>query len=179
MTGATATPSRVPVVVVAATNRPNAVDPALRRPGRFDREIYVSPPSTEARLDILRVLTAKLNLSGDAHEELHHMAKTCVGYVGADFGAVCREAALLALQGHQSQRLYGSENVGTASIPTVTSFHLQAALNSVSPAAQRTLWSTEVPRTKWSDIGGDSSSIMRFVVTAACNCCLLNNYNDI
>ena len=96
-----ATHSRVSVVVVAATNRPNAVDPALRRPGRFDREIYVSAPSTEARLDILRVLTERLNLSEGAREELQHMAITCVGYVGADFGAVCREAALLALQEHQ------------------------------------------------------------------------------
>lgn len=155
LTGAAAHICRVSVVVVAATNRPNAVDPALRRPGRFDREIYVSPPSTEARLDILHVLTAKLNLSGDAREELQHMASTCVGYVGADFGAVCREAALLALQGHQSQGLYDRRDIGPASTPTVTRSHLQAACQSVRPASQRTLWSTEVPHTKWSDIGGD------------------------
>ena len=146
---------RVSVVVVAATNRPNAIDPALRRPGRFDREIYVAPPSTEARLDILQVLTAKLNLSADAREELQHMANTCVGYVGADFGAVCREAALLALQGHLTQGLYNRRDIGPASTPTVTRSHLQAARQSVRPASQRTMWSTEVPQTKWSDIGGD------------------------
>jgi transitional endoplasmic reticulum ATPase len=170
-------------VVIAATNRPNAVDPALRRPGRFDREIYISPPAADARLDILRVLTEKLTLSENAQEELQRMAQSCAGYVGADFGAVCREAALLALeeQDQQQQRkgdddsgfdgdgggdgdcaaashrlgvIGGSSRSAPPAPPVVRSSHLQAALRSVRPASQRSMWSTEVPHTKWSDIGG-------------------------
>ena len=121
----------------------------------------MSPPSAESRLDILHVLSAKLRLSGEAREELRHLAKTCVGYVGADFGAICREAALLALQGHQSQELDSRADVGPCSTPTVTRSHLQTALKSVRPASQRTMWSMEVPYTKWNDIGGKLSSVMR------------------
>lgn len=154
----------VSVVIIAATNRPNAVDPALRRPGRFDREIYVSPPSAEARLDILQVITEKLNLSVDARAELQHMAKSCVGYVGADFGAVCREATLLALE--EDQRSGGRDSDDGAAAPSVTRAHLLAALQSVRPAAQRTMWSTEVPHTKWSDIGGAFCQLFTVCVDA-------------
>ena len=137
----------VAVVTMAATNRPNAVDPALRRPGRFDREIYIGPPSPASRLAILQVLTDKLDLSAGARDELQQIADSCAGYVGADFGAMCREAALLAM-GEKGERA-----------PVITASHLQAAVRSVRPASQRSMWSTEAPRTKWSDIGGLCHSI--------------------
>ncbi len=84
------------VVVIAATNRPDIVDPALLRPGRFDRLIYVPPPDFKARLEIFKVHTRKMPLADDVN--LEELAKITEGYTGADIAAVCREAAIIALR---------------------------------------------------------------------------------
>ncbi len=84
------------VVVIAATNRPDIIDPALLRPGRFDRVIYVPPPDEEARLEILKVHTRRMPLAEDV--DLKEIAKKTEGYTGADLAALCREAAILALR---------------------------------------------------------------------------------
>eukprot|EP00271_Cylindrocystis_brebissonii_P017256 TRINITY_DN4417_c0_g1_i2.p1 TRINITY_DN4417_c0_g1~~TRINITY_DN4417_c0_g1_i2.p1 ORF type:complete len:448 (+),score=118.58 TRINITY_DN4417_c0_g1_i2:567-1910(+) len=84
------------VLVIAATNRPNALDPALRRPGRFDREIAMAMPTTEERRSILRLHSRGLPLGDDV--DLAAIARLCQGYVGADLAALCREAAMSALR---------------------------------------------------------------------------------
>ncbi|MET1159863.1 MAG: CDC48 family AAA ATPase [Thermoprotei archaeon] len=84
------------VVVIAATNRPDILDPALLRPGRFDRLIYVPPPDFKARLEIFKVHTRKMPLADDV--DFEELARRTEGYTGADIAAVCREAALLALR---------------------------------------------------------------------------------
>ena len=88
--------SRGDVVVIAATNRPDLLDPALLRPGRFDRLIYVPPPDFKARLSILKIHTAKMPLAPDV--DLERLAKMTEGYSGADLAAVAREAAMNALR---------------------------------------------------------------------------------
>jgi transitional endoplasmic reticulum ATPase len=84
------------VVVIAATNRPDILDPALLRPGRFDRLIYVPPPDRRARLEILRIHTRHMPLDEDV--DLEYIADRTEGYTGADLEAVCREAAMIALR---------------------------------------------------------------------------------
>ncbi len=84
------------VVVIAATNRPDILDPALLRPGRFDRHILVPPPNKEARLKILKIHTRNMPLADDV--DLEKLAEKTEGYVGADIEALCREAALMALR---------------------------------------------------------------------------------
>ncbi|ADI32436.1 CDC48 family AAA ATPase [Staphylothermus hellenicus] len=84
------------VVVIAATNRPDILDPALLRPGRFDRLIYVPPPDFKARIEIFKVHTKKMPLAPDV--DLEELARRTEGYTGADIAAVCREAAILALR---------------------------------------------------------------------------------
>lgn len=82
----------LPLVIIAATNRPNAIDPALRRPGRFEREVGVDIPSPEARSKILRYLTRKMTMSQDV--DLDRIALSAIGYVGADLVNLCREMAM-------------------------------------------------------------------------------------
>jgi transitional endoplasmic reticulum ATPase len=84
--------SRGHVVVIAATNRPNAIDPALRRFGRFDREIDIGVPDEVGRMEILRIHTRNMKLSEDV--DLAEMSRTTHGYVGSDLAALCTEAAL-------------------------------------------------------------------------------------
>ena len=84
------------VIVIAATNRPNAIDPALRRPGRFDREIEVPPPDRNGRLEILKIHTRNMPLDKDVN--LEELAKKTEGYTGADIEALVREAAMNALR---------------------------------------------------------------------------------
>lgn len=83
------------VLVIGATNRPDSLDPALRRAGRFDREVCLGIPNVEARIEILKVLTSKLKLTEDF--DYACVAKNCPGYVGADLMALTREAAMAAI----------------------------------------------------------------------------------
>nr|NAZ25711.1 AAA family ATPase [Thermofilum sp.] len=110
------------VVVIAATNRPDIIDPALLRPGRFDRLIYVPPPDEKARLEILKVHTRRMPLAEDV--DLLEIAKKTEGYTGADLAAVCKEAALAALR--------------EAGKPTkVTKKHFEQALQIVKPSVTK------------------------------------------
>ena len=84
------------VVVIGATNRPDLIDPALLRPGRFDRLVYVPPPDEKARLEILKIHTRKMPLAKDV--DLEQLAKETEHYSGSDLAALCREAAMLALR---------------------------------------------------------------------------------
>lgn len=108
------------MVVLAATNRPDCIDPALLRPGRFDRLVFIRPPGAEERESILRVHTSRTPLAGDV--DLGGIAARTTGYTGADLAAVCREAALCAL----------AESLDAAE---VSARHFESALASV-PASQ-------------------------------------------
>ena len=84
------------VVVIAATNRPNLLDPAILRPGRFDRLVYIGPPDRKGRLKIFKIHTSKTPLADDV--DLETLADITEGYVGADIESVCREAVMIALR---------------------------------------------------------------------------------
>ena len=107
------------VIVIAATNRPDILDPALLRPGRFDRLIYVPPPDKQSRLEILRIHTKDMPLADDV--DLEELAKITEGYSGADLEALVREAALQALR----------EDLNTTQ---VSMMHFEKALKTVKPS---------------------------------------------
>jgi SpoVK/Ycf46/Vps4 family AAA+-type ATPase len=138
-----------PVVVLAATNLPNQLDPALRRPGRFDREIEIGIPTAVGRAEIL-----SLALCGMPHglspSQQEHVASVTHGFVGADIKALCREAALTALKRHQHTC---GDTVGDVSTLRVDATDFNAALSVVRPSAMREVL-IEVPKVYWRDIGG-------------------------
>jgi transitional endoplasmic reticulum ATPase len=112
------------VVVMAATNRPDILDPALLRPGRFDRIIYVPPPDIKARIEIFKVHTKRIKLSSDVN--LEELAKKTEGYTGADIAAVVREAAMLALRETIKER--------TPTAKPVSMKHFEEALKRIPPS---------------------------------------------
>ncbi len=137
------------VVVMAATNLPHALDPALRRPGRFDREIAFGAPDEAARRDILAVHLAEAPLADDA--DLDALAAATSGYVGADLAALAREAALAALA-RATGEVGGVERVCAEAL-WITQADLDAGRAAVGPSALRET-QLELPDTRWSDIGG-------------------------
>ncbi len=145
--------TRGDVIVIAATNLPNAIDPALRRPGRFDREIAIGVPDKPGRREILDIYTRGMPLTDDV--DLERLASQTHGFVGADLESLCREAALRALR-----RIMPELDFAQTSIPydvlmslEVTGADFQAALNDVEPSAIREIF-TEIPDVAWTDIGG-------------------------
>lgn len=132
------------VVVVASTNRVDAIDPALRRPGRFDSEIEVTVPSLEERLQILKLYTKNLHL--DSTVDLQTIAASCNGYVGADLQALCREAALLA-----HRRLSNSSE--DEKVHTLIMADWESARSQVRASMTRGV-TKEVSTVLWDDIGG-------------------------
>ncbi|MGA2284644.1 MAG: CDC48 family AAA ATPase [Dehalococcoidia bacterium] len=145
--------SRGEVIVIGATNIPNALDPALRRPGRFDREIAISIPDKNGRLEILEIHTRGMPLADDV--DLERLAQITHGFVGADLEALCREAAMITLR-----RIMPTIDFATASIPyeklqelEVTQDCFLEALREIEPSAIREVF-TEIPDVKWSDVGG-------------------------
>jgi transitional endoplasmic reticulum ATPase len=145
--------SRGHVIVVAATNIPNTLDPALRRPGRFDREIAIGVPDKDGRHEVLEIHTRGMPLADDV--DLERLAAITHGFVGADLEALSREAAMSALR-----RLMPDIHFAQAHIPyeklmalEVTSSDFLAALAEVEPSAIREVF-TEVPDVGWDDIGG-------------------------
>jgi len=144
--------SRGQVIVVAATNIPDTVDPALRRPGRFDREISVRVPDREGRLEILHIHTRTMPLARDV--DLSKIAEATHGYVGADLKALCQEAAMITLrhvvpdfdveQGITEDVLAGLE---------VSNAAFAEAMRRVKPSTGRELF-REVADVRWSDVGG-------------------------
>lgn len=142
------------VVVLGATNRPNALDPAIRRPGRFDREVEISIPNATNRLEILQVLLSRIphNVSDD---QLQELSGTAHGYVGADLSALCKEASLRALQRAFTGRTPTNPLQKSTSMPTFTVelADLKHAMRGIRPSALREI-AIDVPRVLWSDIGG-------------------------
>ncbi len=142
------------IIVIGATNRVDAVDPALRRPGRFDREIEIPPPDKRARLEILKVHTRNVPLSEDV--KLEEIAEITHGFTGADLAALVKEAAISALR-----RFLKEEKVDlNKPIPPeklkklkVTKADFMDALRLVHPTLMREVF-VEVPEVRWEDIGG-------------------------
>lgn len=145
--------SRGKVIVMAATNIPNALDPALRRPGRFDREISVPIPNRQGRLEILQIHSRGMPLNADV--DLPGLAARTHGFVGADLEALAKEAAMNALR-----RLLPVLDLKSGELPDeeierlqVTSEDFEEALKEVEPSALREVY-LEVPEVGWDDIGG-------------------------
>ena len=141
------------VIVIGATNRPNALDPALRRPGRFDREIELRVPDRDGRSEILEIHTRGMPLADDV--VLSELADITHGFVGADLAALCREAAMNALR-----KILPDIDLEQQTIPQevlqnlfVTKDDFMEALKSISPSALREVF-IEVPNIHWEDIGG-------------------------
>ncbi len=141
------------VIVIAATNRPNALDPALRRPGRFDREIEIRIPDKKGRHQILLIHTRNMPLAENV--DLEKISSVSHGYVGADLEYLCKEAAMKCLR-----RLLPEINLADEKIPTETLDKLvvndedyQFAFREVTPAGMREVY-IEKPEIKWDEIGG-------------------------
>ena len=145
--------SRGKVIVIGATNIPNSIDPALRRPGRFDREISISIPDKKGRLEILHIHTRGIPLSMNV--DMEKLAEITHGFVGADLEALAREAAMTALR-----KILPKIDFEMAEIPhellmslEVTMDHFMDAMKEVEPSAIREVF-VEVPDVKWEDVGG-------------------------
>lgn len=134
------------VIVLAATNRPDHLDPALRRPGRFDREVQFRAPDREGRLEILKILTQPMPL--DRAVDLESIADLSVGMVGADLKALCQKAAYTALR-----RLMPALNGSVPTIMTVVQADFLAAIKQIKPAVLRSV-EVESPNIAWDEIGG-------------------------
>jgi len=145
--------SRGKVVVLAATNRPNALDPALRRPGRFDREIEIGVPDKQGRLEILQIHTRNMPLAKDV--DLNRLAEMTHGFVGADLAALCREAAMKALRRYLPKIDLSQERIPLEVLEQleVTMQDFLEAYKEITPSALREVY-VEIPNVKWSDIGG-------------------------
>ena len=144
------------VIVIAATNRPDALDPALRRGGRFDREIEIGVPNKEGRLEILKIHTRVMPLTKDVDRK--SLADVTHGFVGADLESLCKEAAMAALRRILPQfnlDLKENERIPQEILEKlrVTKADFKEALKMVRPSAMREVL-IETPKVKWSDIGG-------------------------
>ena len=145
--------SRGKLVVIGATNRPNAIDPALRRPGRFDREIEIGIPDEQGRLEILQIHTRGMPLTEDV--DLESIARITHGFVGADLEALSKEAAMRSLR-----RILPEINLEQPKIPAeilnkikVTRQDFEEALRDVQPSAMREVL-VQKPNVNWEDVGG-------------------------
>jgi transitional endoplasmic reticulum ATPase len=145
--------SRGDVIVMAATNRPDSIDPALRRPGRFDREIVIGIPNAHARREILEIHFRGMPLASDvAHAEL---ADTTHGFTGADLKALCTEAALAALRRHLPGIAREKAPIAREDLMAmeVAMADFISALAEVTPSGLREV-AVEVPNVRWDDVGG-------------------------
>ena len=145
--------ARGKLVVIGATNRPNAIDPALRRPGRFDREIEIGIPDEQGRLEILQIHTRGMPITEDV--DLASIARVTHGFVGADLEVLGKEAAMRSLR-----RILPEINLEDPKIPAeilnkikITKQDFDEALREVSPSAMREVL-VQRPNIKWQDIGG-------------------------
>ncbi len=153
------------VIVIGATNIPDVMDPALRRPGRFDREIVIGIPDKNGREQILDIHTRGMPLTEDV--DIGHFAAITHGYVGADLEALAREAAMISLR-----KVFDKVDFNLDEIPYETLVSLEVnmdcfirALNEVTPSAIREVF-VEVPDVKWEDVGGleDTKEILKETV---------------
>lgn len=145
--------SRAQVVVMGATNRPNVVDPALRRFGRFDREIELGVPDSSGRLEILTIHTKNMKLSEDV--DLTKLSEDTHGFVGADLAQLCVEAALGCIREQMAVVDVEADTIDASVLAAmaVRMSHFKQAMKQVSPSVLRSTV-VEVPSTKWDDIGG-------------------------
>ncbi|HEX2558006.1 MAG TPA: CDC48 family AAA ATPase [Nitrososphaera sp.] len=148
--------SRGKLVVIGATNRQNAIDPALRRPGRFDREIEIGIPDEKGRLEILQIHTRGMPLTDDVN--LESIARVTHGFVGADLEALGKEAAMLSLR-----RMLPEINMQESKIPAevlnkikITDKDFEDALKDIQPSAMREV-QIQRPNVRWEDVGGLTS----------------------
>jgi len=141
------------VIVIAATNIPNALDPALRRPGRFDRELAIPIPDRSGRLEMLEIHSRGMPLAQDV--SLGHLADITHGFVGADLEALCREAAMLTLRRIMPDIDLAAEQFSYKLLDQleVRMPDFEDALREVEPSAIREVF-VEVPNVRWDDIGG-------------------------
>ncbi len=145
--------ARGDVIVIAATNRPNAVDPALRRPGRFDREIEVPLPDFQGRLEILQIHTRNMPLADDV--DLNRIAEMTRGYTGADLAALVREAAMHALRRYLPMIDLSEESIPPEVLESmeIRMEDFMVAMREIVPSGLREIY-IEVPEVHWDDVGG-------------------------
>jgi len=145
--------SRGQIIVIGATNLPNLLDPALRRPGRFDREIEIGIPDAISRKEILEIHTRGMPLAEDV--DVTKLAAITHGFVGADLEALCREAAMTTLRGVMPEIDLASEELSYDVLLslTVSMDDFLSALTEVEPSAIREVF-VEVPDVKWEEVGG-------------------------
>ena len=145
--------ARKQVIVIGATNIPNVVDPALRRPGRFDREISIGIPDKNGRMEVLEVHTRGMPLGEDV--DLERLAAITHGFVGADIEALCREAAMSTLRSFFPLVDFEMEEIPYDKLLElrVTMDNFMEAMLDVEPSALREVF-TEIPDVSWDDVGG-------------------------
>ncbi len=143
------------VIIIGATNRPNAVDPALRRPGRFDREIEIKVPDENGRLEVLHIHSRDMPLSD---VNLVELARSTHGFVGADLAALSREAGMAALRRYLPDLdIYDDEEIGPSQLEEMFIYNedFSAARTEIVPSGIREVF-VEIPSVHWDDIGGHS-----------------------
>ena len=145
--------SRGKVVVIAATNRPDSIDPALRRPGRFDREIEIGIPDDEGRFEILSIHTRGMPI--DEKVDLEQISKTTHGFVGADLEVLSKEAAMRSLRRILPEIDLDEEKISSEILQKIeiTSEDFRDALKEVRPSALREV-QVQIPNVSWDDVGG-------------------------
>jgi len=141
------------VVVIGATNRPNTIDGALRRFGRFDREVDIGVPDENGRLEVLRIKTKNMKLGDDV--DLEQLAKETHGYVGADIAALCTEGAMQCIREKMDVIDLDDDEIDAEILDSmaVSQENFRTALGSSNPSALRETV-VEVPNVTWNDIGG-------------------------
>jgi len=141
------------VVVMAATNRASTIEPALRRPGRFDRELDMGIPDEQGRLEILQIKTRDMRLGNDV--DLEFLARNTHGYVGADLQQLCMEAALECIRGKMGLIDFNRDHVDKKILDSiiVEAKHFDHAVGIVAPSSLREN-QVEIPDVKWEDVGG-------------------------
>ena len=145
--------SRGKVVIIAATNRPDSIDPALRRPGRFDREIEIGIPDDEGRFDILSIHTRGMPI--DEKVDLKQISKTTHGFVGADLEVLSKEAAMRSLRRILPEIDLDEEKISSEILQKIqiTDNDFRDALKEVRPSALREV-QVQIPNVSWDDVGG-------------------------
>ena len=146
--------ARSNVVVMAATNRPNSIDPALRRFGRFDREVDIGIPDPTGRLEILQIHTKNMKLGDDV--DLESIAAETHGYVGSDIASLCSEAAMQQIREKMDMIDLDEDTIDAEVLDSlgVTMDNFRFALGVSNPSALREVAVVEVPNVRWDDIGG-------------------------
>lgn len=150
------------VVVIGCTSRPETIDSALRRAGRFEREITLGVPNEEERIDIMRILTKKMRLRDGPDFPFDQIVKLTPGYVGADLQTLCKEASIIAVKrilgdDKDESEADDSDSQFEKKLDSLEDFYIeledfQKAQKRVQPSAQREGFST-VPSTTWGDVG--------------------------